>query len=175
MRNRVLAGVVALLLASGAAAQPAEPEYSSRIAELEVGIFCALQAMGRMPAPGTASGWIHAANGLLAFHWPDRQVVPAALGLAFGVQAKTQPGQVARSVEMHVFRPGRTAPDVWGSSLGEGAGSTAFFRFDTPKELLIGTWVFEAWEQDERLYRVEFDVVPAEAMQGIVSACGATS
>lgn len=175
MRIWNLTCIAALHFAGAAFAQPAPPEHAPRVAELEVGIFCALQAMDRMPAPGTTSGWIHAANGLLAFHWPDRQVVPAALGLAFGVQARTHPGQAAASVEMHVFRPGSTAPDVWGSSLGETAGSMAFFRFDRPDELLIGTWVFEAWEKDERLYRVEFDVVPAVAMPGIVGACGATS
>ncbi len=164
------------LLSAPALAAPAEPLAAPQIARLEVGIFCALQAMDRMPAPGTVSGWIHVPTGNITFHWPDRQVVPAALGLAFGVRATAAPG-FAGSVrtESRVFRPGRSAPEVWDSGLSDAGPNLAFFRFDTEDELLPGLWAFEGWDGDLLLYRVEFEVVPAAALPEIVNACGATS
>lgn len=170
-----IAGFWASLCASPALAGPAAPAIAPEIATLEVGVFCALQAMDRMPAPGTASGWIHVPTTDIRFHWPDRQVVPAALGLAFGVEATGRPGWASTNAEAQVTRPGAPAPEVWDTGISDAGGALAFFRFDTEDELVPGIWTFEAWDGDTRLYRVEFEVVPAAALPEIVDACGATS
>ncbi len=171
----VAATTLALSLASPALAGPARPDHAPQVAALEVGVFCALQAMDRMPAPGTDSGWIHVPTSEIRFHWPDRQVVPAALGLAFGVRAQGVPGWATTDAEARVYRPGRSVPEVWDTGLSDAGPSIAFFRFDKDSELDPGLWVFEAWDGDLRLYRVEFEVVPAAALPEIVEACGATS
>ncbi len=164
------------LLASPALAAPAEPQAAPQVAWLEVGVFCAFQAMDRMPAPGTASGWIHVPTSEITFHWPDRQVVPAALGLAFGVRAMGAPGfATSDGAEARVTRPGGTAPEVWSSGISDAGDTLSFFRFDTEDELLPGRWTFEGWDGETRLYHVEFEVVPAAAVPEIVDACGATS
>lgn len=164
------------LLACPALAAPAEPEAGPQLARLEVGVFCALQAMDRMPAPGTASGWIHVPTSEITFHWPDRQVVPAALGLAFGVRATGVPGfATSDGAEARVTRPGRTRPEVWASGISDAGDTLSFFRFDTLEELVPGLWTFEGWDGGTRLYHVEFEVVPAAAVPEIVGACGATS
>lgn len=164
------------LLASPALAAPAEPQAAPQVARLEVGVFCALQAMDRMPAPGTASGWIHVPTSEITFHWPDRQVVPAALGLAFGVRAMGAPGfATSDGAEARVTRPGGTTPEVWSSGISDAGDTLSFFRFDTEDELLPGLWTFEGWDGETRLYHVEFEVVPAAAVPEIVDACGATS
>jgi hypothetical protein len=166
---------LALALAFPAAGEPAPPAAGPRVAAIEVGVFCAMQAMNQMPAPGTLSGWIHVPEGEITFHWPGRQVVPASLGLAFGVKAQLVPGAQAAFAEMRVYRPGSTAPEVWGSGFGDLAPSVAFFRFDHDHELIPGTWRFEAWDGPSRLYAVEFEVVPAAAVPEVARACGAVS
>lgn len=163
-------------LAAPVFAAPAEPQAAAEVARLEVGVFCALQAMDRMPAPGTASGWIHVPTTEIAFHWPDRQVVPAAIGLAFGVRATGAPGFVTTDrAEARVTRPGRATPEVWASGISDAGDTLSFFRFDTEEELVPGLWTFEGWDGETLLYRVEFEVVPAAAVPEIVDACGATS
>ena len=163
------------LLATPCGAAPADPVHGPEIGTLEVGIFCALQAMDRMPAPGTASGWIHVPTTEIRFHWPDRQVVPAAIGLAFGVKALAAPGWSGAAVEARVTRPGRSRAETWETFISDSRESIAFFRFDSESELDPGLWTFEAWQGDARLYRVEFEVVPAAALPEIVEACGAVS
>jgi hypothetical protein len=164
-----------LALATPAWAEPAPPAPGPQVARLEVGVFCALQAMDQRPAPGTASGWVHVPDGPIDFHWPDRQVVPAALGLAFGVKARMQPGVFVAYGEMRVWRPGTDGPEVWDSTFNDMEGVLNFFRFDYDHELVPGIWRFEAWEAGTLLYSVEFEVVPAEALPQIAQACGATS
>jgi len=169
---------VALALAGfvpAAEAEPAPPAAGPMVARLEVGVFCALQAMNQRPAPGTLSGWIHVPEGEITFHWPDRQVVPAALGLAFGVKAQLIPGAFVAYGEMRVYRPGSDVPEVWDTGFSDMGPSVGFFRFDHDHELVPGPWRFEAWDGLEQLYTVEFEVVPAAALPEITNACGATS
>ena len=162
-------------LAAPALAEPAPPTAGPELATLKAGVFCALQAMDQTPAPGTLSGWIHVPEGEIDFHWPDRQVVPAALGLAFGVKARLAPGLTTVDAQMRVYRPGSDTPEYWASGFSEFEESFAFFRFDTEAELVTGTWRFEAWQGEQQLYSVAFDVVPAAAVPELVEACGAVS
>ena len=168
-------GLAPALAAGLASAEPAPPLHDPVVARIEAGVFCAWQAMDQRPAPGTLSGWIHVPDGEITFHWPDRQVVPASLGLAFGVKAQLLPGEFAAYVDMRVYRPGSDLPEIWDSSIGDLSPSIAFFRFDHEHELVPGPWRFEAWEGETQLYSVEFEVVPAAALPEISQACGATS
>lgn len=170
---RALSALLALTLPAWA--EPAPPQSAPLVARLEVGVFCALLAMDQRPAPGTLSGWVHVADGTIDFHWPDRQVVPAALGLAFGVKAELVPGAFVAYAEMRVWRPGSDQPEIWDSTFSDAEGGVNFFRFDHDHELIPGIWRFEAWDAGSRLYAVEFEVVPAAALPQIALACGATS
>lgn len=166
--------MLALALTGPLQAEPAPPTADPMVASLKVGVFCALQAMDQRPAPGTLSGWIHVPDSMIDFHWPDRQIVPAAIGLAFGVKSRMVPGVFA-SGEMRVYRPGSTTPETWDSTFSDLSEQFGFFRFDREDELISGIWRFEAWEADTRLYSVEFEVVPAAALPEIAQACGAVS
>lgn len=167
--------LAAAALSSAALSDPARPLLGPMIETLEVGVFCALQTMDQMPAPGTVSGWIHVPEGEIDFHWSGRQVVPAALGLAFGVKARLAPGVSVANGQMRVYRPNSNAPEVWASSFSDLEDSLAFFRFDHDHELIQGTWRFEAWDGENQLYAVTFEVVPSAALPEIVEACGAVS
>ena len=166
--------ILALVLGLPAQAEPAPPVAAPDVALLPLRPFCPLQPMPQRPAPGTLSGWIHVPDGTIDFHWPDRQVVPAAIGLAFGVKSQMVPGVFA-SGEMRVYRPGSTVPETWESSFSDTGEQFGFFRFDREDELIPGIWRFEAWEGVTQLYSVEFEVVPAAALPEIAQACGATS
>lgn len=162
------------LLAGMAAADPALPQWSSRVASLEFGVFCAEKDMNQIPAPGTLSGWLNVPDGDVAFHWPDRRVVPASLGLGFGVRVRLSEG-AAPFAEIRVYRPGRDLPETWGSSLDSLGESISFFAFETEDELIPGLWRFEAWDAREQLLSVEFEVVPAADLPEIAGACGAVA
>ena len=166
--------ILAVWLALPLKADPALPVTDPSVAALKVGIFCAQQAMNQRPAPGTLSGWIHVPEGEIDFHWPDARVVPAQIGLAFGVKSRMAAGVFA-SGEMHVYRPGRTTPQTWDSSFTDMSDQFGFFRFDREDELIPGTWRFEAWTGETRLYAVEFEVVPPATLPQIAQACGAVS
>lgn len=153
----------------------AAPQLSDRVASVEWGIFCALKAMDRAPAPDTIAGWLHVPRDRIEFHWPDENIVPASIGLAFGIRVIAAPGQVTPNAEARIYRPGRAKPETWITSITESGEVNSFFRFDEEDELIPGIWAFEAWDQGTRLYRVEFEVVPAGARPGIANACGATS
>lgn len=172
--NWGLAALVCCCLSMPALSDPAPPQADPLVASLKVGVFCALQAMDQRPAPGTLSGWIHVPDGVIDFHWPDRQIVPASIGLAFGVKSQMIPGVFA-SGEMRVYRPGSSTPETWDSTFSDTGEQFGFFRFDREDELLPGLWRFEAWEGGTQLYSVEFEVVPAAALPEIAQACGATS
>jgi hypothetical protein len=163
------------LTALPAVADPAPPRTAPVVAGLEVGVFCALEAMGRAPAPGTRTGWIHVPDREITFHWPDQQIVPASIGLAFGVSAQLAPGEQIANAEIRVYQPGSQTPEIWGSNFYDIEPSVSFFRFDHPHELIQGLWRFEAWDGAILLYSVEFEVVPAEAIPKITQACGAVS
>ncbi|WP_160147776.1 DUF3859 domain-containing protein [Tabrizicola flagellatus] len=163
-----------LALSAPLGAEPAAPQTGPEVASLQAGVFCALQAMDQRPAPGTLSGWIHVPDGEIDFHWPDVRVVPARIGIAFGVKSRLTPG-LSLSGEMRVYRPGATTPETWQSSFTDMGDQFGFFRFDREDELLPGIWRFEAWAWEKRLYSVEFEVVPAAALPGIAQACGAIS
>lgn len=171
---RPLAWGIALALATPLCADPAPPEAAPDVARLEVGVFCALQAMGQRPAPGTLTGWIHVPEGEIDFHWPGQQVVPAQIGLAFGVKSRMAPGLFLDG-EMRVYRPGSPTPETWDASFTDLSDQFGFFRFDREDELITGPWRFEAWAGDQHLYTVPFEVVPADALPNIAQACGAIS
>ena len=171
---RRLALALLMALTAQVRADPAAPQAGPEVASLKVGVFCALQDMDQRPAPGTLSGWIHVPEGEIDFHWPDRQVVPAQIGLAFGVKSRLSSG-LFLSGEMRVYRPGAAAPETWESSFTDLSDQFGFFRFDREDELIPGTWRFEAWSGADRLYAVEFEVVPAAALPEIAQACGAIS
>ncbi|NHB76171.1 DUF3859 domain-containing protein [Rhodobacter calidifons] len=166
--------LLVLTLATPLRAEPAPPQVAPEVASLTAGVFCALHAMDQRPAPGTLSGWIHVPDGPIDFHWPDTRIVPAQIGLAFGVRSRLQPG-IFRDGEMRVFRPGSTTPETWESGFSDTGEQIAFFRFDREDELLPGLWRFEAWADGERLYAIAFEVVPAAALPDMAQACGAIS
>ena len=74
------------------------------------------------------------------------------------------PGVARQRPRCGSIRPGSSTPETWDSTFSDTGEQFGFFRFDRDEELIPGLWRFEAWEGETRLYRAEFEVVPAAAL-----------
>lgn len=169
-RSAIVTGF--LLLAGAGAAEVPPPEHSADMASVEAVIICSPAHTHREPAPGTEAGYIQVPDEDIAITRKG-QLVPAALGMAFGVLGVSQ--RDVAPVTMLVYRPGRALPETYQADFTAGVESTEFFSFDVDSERVPGTWTFEAWDDKTLLYRVSFDVVPQEDAPGIVADCQAAT
>jgi hypothetical protein len=159
-------------LGAPAQADPAPPQVSAAIAAIKVGALCQPKADRIVPAPDTELGYISIAKGKPGITI-ETQVVPDAIGLAFGVMVV--PARDIEQVRMVAYRPNHDAPDVFYSAFVAGVTRVQFFSFEFPQEQEPGLWRMEAWDGDTLLYRVEFDVLPETALPDIVARCRAMS
>ncbi len=159
--------LIALSLASPLHADPAPPSFQPPITVLHHGIFCDTDDGARIAAPGTQLGYIELAPEGLEIS-QVRQTLPADIGLAFGVFA-----QASRPVEVtvKVHRPDLAAPETWTSTIRTDAPRPTYFTFDFPHEQTPGLWAIEAWEGENRLYRVEYLVTPAGSDPALSGFC----
>lgn len=151
-----------------ALSDPAPPIHQAPIASLRVGVFCDLGSDEREPAPDTELGYIEVAPDSLDLG-PSRQILPADLGLAFGVEVISSAD--VPMVEIRITRPGRDQPDRWQAPLQANDPDYSYFAFAFPFEQVPGLYVIEAFAQSTRLYRAEFDVRPAGSMPEIAAEC----
>ena len=106
---------------------------------------------------------------------PLGQVVPALMGLGFGVRGRAADGLDISGATFTVVHPpfpgSGTTEQSWRANYTDNALSTHLYRFDFPHEAQTGTWVMEATFEGELLYRVPFTVVPPEAYPGAKEMC----
>ena len=172
----------AALLLSTALALPAFGQEASSelyinealVAEVSYGLNCAVEITGSVEAPGTERGQVD------VFDTPPElsplgQLVPAMLGMGFGVRARAADGISITGATFRVFHPpfpgSGTTEQNWRASYNDAALSTHLYRFDFPHEAQTGTWVMEATFEGELLYRIPFTVVPTEAYPGAKELC----
>lgn len=165
---------LALLLLAGPAL--AEPEGTDPgLFEITQGVFCEVPSSGRIEAPGTVAGHIELFSETPDFEW-ETSVVPAVLGLSFGVKTKARDGMVYDGVVLTLTHPQFAASGATAQSyvtmLGGASTSINAYTFDTGEELATGTWSFTATRNGELLYSALFEVVPAAAAPEIAAACG---
>lgn len=167
----VLGLVLAISTAAAAAVTPEPPVYSAKLTDFLVGVMCSPQVVDRAVAPNTALGYTNVVAEVPKFNF-QQQVVPAALGVSFGVSFTS--GRALAGVRNLTFRPGNATPDMYYSDLS--AKSTyRGFGFETPDELVLGQWRLESWQGEELLYRVDFEVVSAQSLPDIEAQCQAMS
>ena len=99
---RALALLTVLLFTSTplAAQQSNTPRISPQIAELVYGLYCAQEPDRRDPAPATASGVINIVPMIPDFRFRQK-LVPAEIGIGFGVLASALPGVLHDPVDRH--------------------------------------------------------------------------
>lgn len=166
---RLVIGMVLTFTAGMAVAgEPAPPFTSPDIIELTAGVMCSPRVQARIDAPNTALGYTNevAGNPKVTF---EQQVVPAALGVSFGVVFT--PKHALAAVRNLTFRPGASEPDVYFSDVLAEPGRYRGFAFELPEELVLGQWRLESWQGDTLLFRADFEVVPPEALPEIEAQC----
>ena len=171
MKPLVLSCLAITLVATSALAENVQ---SSQIAFLEAGILCGPETIGTTPAPGTIEGATH-----IIENEPDFvstvQVVPAVLGLGFGVKSQSVMPDGIDSVEIIVTHPemGETAVAMqsFSTRISGADPSLTFYQFDHIYELVHGTWQFVARSGETQLYSVSFEVVDPRLVPELASLC----
>ncbi len=164
----------AAALTGAAQAQDADPRTSPLLADLVYGVYCAQEPERRDPAPETASGTINIVPAIPDFRFRQR-LVPAEIGIGFGVLASAPPDTYLEPVTVTVTHPPYADTGItterWVTDIDE-APNLMGFSFDTASELVLGEWTFSAVNAEgEELYFVSFEVVAPELMPQIMSVC----
>ncbi len=174
LRSRLPAAALwlaAAWLVLTAGALRAAPETPGAAA-FRYGYFCALEPVDQGVAEETVAGVVNLIEGLPAF-LNEGPLVPAQLGLGFGVLVQAKPGY-AGMTEMHVTHPPMGPEGVteqrWVTQLSGGEQDYFGYTFDEEYELLPGEWVLSARSNGRLIYRVAFTVLDPALMPP--AACG---
>ncbi|QXT39701.1 DUF3859 domain-containing protein [Gymnodinialimonas ceratoperidinii] len=175
MRLPVIASLLCLCLTLPVAGQSDRAaRVSPRLAAFDYGIYCAQEPERRDPAPATASGEINIVPAIPNFAFNQR-IVPAEIGIGFGVLVSAPLGALYEPVTVTVTHPPYSRENItveqWVTDVDDGRNLMGF-SFDHEFELVLGEWTFSATTLDgEELYHIAFEVVAPEAMPQVVSAC----
>jgi len=162
-------------VAAGLAAQDVRnPFTSDAIESLVYGVYCADPPVELEDAPETAAGVVNIVPTLPEMR-AETTVVPARIGVGFGVLATARDGDVLDPVRVTITHPPYADSGIeverWVTSIDGEGPSLVGFSFETEGELVAGPWTFEADHEGELLFRVAFEVVPA-AMVPDLAQCG---
>lgn len=152
----------------------AEIVQSTSVKQLEAGVICPPDSVGTTIAPDTLAGATHIIEEDPPFVSNSR-VVPAALGVGFGVKAQSiAPGGLS-GVIVRVTHPpmgdnGRRSQSFLTSMSGQ-SPSITFYQFDHAYELVEGTWTMAAYAGDTELLSVTFEVVDPSMVPQLANVC----
>ena len=160
--------------AFSASAQSTNPRIGAGLADMVYGAYCAQEPEREDPAPETASGTINIVPAIPDFQFRQK-IIPAQIGIGFGVLASAPPGVLLDPVTVTVTHPpypdsGITS-ERWVTDVDDGPNLMGF-SFDRASELVQGEWTFSAVTPDgEELFFISFEVVAPELMPQIISTC----
>lgn len=168
------ASVLACSLAAHAVAEVRPvPFKSDLIDRLSYGVYCADPPVAREEAPGTAAGVVTVVPGLPEFR-TETTVVPAEIGIAFGLVVEPRAGVVLDPVIVTITHPPYPGSGIeveqWITTID--GPSLVGFAFELESELVTGRWGFEGAQGDELLFVFEFEVVPPALLPELVQGCG---
>lgn len=153
-------GAIALFVA--AAGMPAAADtIGDEISQWEVGAICpsTFDAAGRNP-------------GNLPFV-ARTQVVPAAVGMGFGVKVQTsRPGGISGVTLTVTSPPGGPGTQSFRTSLTDTGLSNFYYRFENASEAAPGTWTITASSDGVVLYSIDIQSVTPGPRDGLMAACG---
>lgn len=176
MRHFFISTVFILLPSLIAAQELLRPEMTSpRIAQTQAGVICAQDPAGSRAAPGTLAGTMHLIDHEPIFVSRTRRV-PAVLGIGFGVKSMSASPQGLDNVTMVITHP-PMGPDKrqrqsYQTSVSGTDLSLTFYQFDAGYELVTGTWQMSAFDGDDLLYSVTFEVVAPAKVPELAQVCG---
>ncbi|WP_341863491.1 DUF3859 domain-containing protein [Gymnodinialimonas sp. 57CJ19] len=166
---------LAVSFASPTLAQDAAPaRVSPLLSDFIYGLYCTQEPDRRDPAPATASGVINIVPVVPDFPF-HQTIVPAQLGIGFGVLASAPLGATYAPVTVTVTHPPYPDNDItveqWITDIDAGRNLMGF-SFDHAHELVLGPWTFSATTlEGEELFHIAFEVVAPELLPQVISTC----
>ncbi|MGY9049083.1 hypothetical protein P775_05350 [Puniceibacterium antarcticum] len=155
-------------------ASPAQVIQNNTQLSVTQGIFCEIDSVATMDAPGTAAGHIELYDHTPEFQWLG-SVVPMVPGLSFGVRVDTVGPQAFGDTVITLTHPPLIGTDIteqtYVTTLGGEGPSVNAYTFDLPMELVTGTWTFTARQNGQELYSAQFTVVPRAQAPQIALGC----
>ncbi|MBU2992619.1 DUF3859 domain-containing protein [Octadecabacter sp. 1_MG-2023] len=144
----------------------------------KAGVLCAIEGGVVRDAPNTVAGSTHVVEDAPPFVSEGR-LVPAVIGVGFGVRAGIQGTLGQDNVVMTVTHPplignGQTKQSFSTSIGAELTPGITFYQFDYPYELALGDWTMTARSNGVTYYETTFTVVPPETLPELASVCGYT-
>lgn len=134
----------------------------------DTGWFCALDPVSSQVAEDTISGRVD--------HYADRpafavhgDMIPAALGVSFGVHVQASPGfdgPVTIVVTHPPMGPDGVSRESWQGALSATQYLYNGFAFEEDYELVTGEWTMSAFAGSRLVYKATFQVVPGAALPG---------
>ncbi|MDC1397191.1 DUF3859 domain-containing protein [Octadecabacter sp.] len=177
MLKRTLYLSSALSLAWGVAVCAQDAEFvSPMLGFYEAGVICAPDATVTREAPDTLAGTTNVVEDAPSFVSRAR-LVPAVIGIGFGVRAGLASPDGTDGVTMTVTHPplsdsGTTIQSFVTAVGGKDTPGITFYQFDYDYELALGDWTMTATVGAVTLYETTFTVVPPQALPQLAGACG---
>lgn len=166
-----------LALTSPAFAESATARFDSGLLSLTQGVFCEVDSIGAIDAPGTVAGKIELYDSVPEFQWLSARV-PAVQGLSFGIRTNTRNGLLLDGVVITLTHPAFTVSgatrQTYVTALGGPGPSINAYTFDVSEEMVQGTWTFTAEQNGREIYQAKFEVVSPLAEPEIANSCGFT-
>lgn len=175
LRSLILTCALAIGWGATVLAQSTD-RISEAIGFLEAGVICAPPSIGTREAPDTVAGTTHVIEDAPPFVSTGR-VVPAALGIGFGVRSGMagvlgQDGVVMTVTHPPFAQSGATRQSFETYIGPQDTPAVTFYQFDYPYEMALGEWVMSASVEGVPLYEVTFTVVPPAALPQLAEVCG---
>ncbi|NDV02230.1 DUF3859 domain-containing protein [Pseudoroseicyclus tamaricis] len=153
--------LAALAFAAAAAPAAAEDYVSDSISGWHAGAVCS----SSFPAGGVRDALPFIA---------ETQVVPAALGIGFGVEAQSALGDIP-NVTVVVTHPAfggeGSQQQRFNMSISGTALSAFYYRLEEPQEVQTGIWRIEAQANGQVLYGIDFELIAPSPGDGLLRAC----
>jgi hypothetical protein len=150
------------------------PRVSPQIAEFAYGIYCPEPPERLEAAPGTAAGVVNIVDTIPEIEHAQT-IIPAALGVGFGVVLQAGPEAVFDPVIVTITHPPYPDSGIeveqWVTSVDGLSPGLIGFSFELRSELVVGPWTFTGLYGDEELFHIAFEVVPPGLMPDISDLC----
>ena len=167
----------ALAIGWGVCASAQDGDFRSpMLGFFEAGVLCAPETNQTHDAPDTVAGSTHIVQQAPPFVSHGR-VVPAVLGIGFGVRSGLVPGVEQDDVVMSISHPPFAGSGAIQQSFSTHIGAQdapgiTFYQFDHGYELALGEWTMTAIAGDVVIYEASFVVVPPSALPELANVCG---
>ena len=169
----------ALAISGGAVVFAQADDFKSPLLGFyDAGVLCAQDATVVRDAPDTVAGTTHVIEDAPPFVSKGR-IVPAVIGIGFGVRAGLVGDVGQDGVAMRVTHPalsgggnGATEQSFMTNIGSELSPGVTFYQFDYDYELALGDWTMTASVGDVTLYETTFTVVSPRALPELAGVCG---